>query len=82
MGEPGGLQSMGLQRVHEVATTERIHFKLPKFPTDTSVRGFPIVWEVLLLHDSSPGWDSVPISFVSVSLFYILSYLVWKRLGC
>ena len=50
----------------EVDTTERLHFKLPKFPTDTSVRGFPIVWEVFLLHDSSQGWDSV---LISLSLF-------------
>ena len=30
----------------------------------------------------SPGWVSVPKSFVSVFVFYILSYLLLKRLGC
>ena len=30
----------------------------------------------------SPGWVSVPKSFVSVFVFYILSYLFLKRSGC
>ena len=30
----------------------------------------------------SPGWVSVPNSFVSLFLFYILSYLLLKRMGC
>ena len=39
------------------------------------------VWE-LLLHSSCPWWVSVPKSFVSVFVFYILSYLILKRLCC
>ena len=30
----------------------------------------------------SPGWVSIPNSFVSLFIFYILSYLLSKRLGC
>ena len=30
----------------------------------------------------TPGWISVPKTFVSVFVFYILSYLLLKRLGC
>ena len=46
------------------------------------VGGFPAVWKCLFLHNPSPGWVSVPKSFVSVFVFYILSYLLLKRLGC
>ena len=28
-----------------------------------------------------PGWSSVPTSFVSFSVFYIFSYLLWKTMG-
>ena len=30
----------------------------------------------------SPGWVSVPNSFVSLFIFYILSYLLLKTMGC
>ena len=30
----------------------------------------------------SPGWVSIPNSFVSLFVFYILSYLLSKRMGC
>ena len=46
------------------------------------------LWEGFLLCGNfsfmppSPGWVSIPKSFVSVVVFYILSYLLWKRLGC
>ena len=30
----------------------------------------------------SPGWVSIPNSFVSLFIFYILSYLLSKTLGC
>ena len=46
-------------------------------------------WEGLLLCGNfssfttpSPGWVSVPNSFVSLFVFYILSYLLLKRMGC
>ena len=42
--------------------------EIPKLPTDQLVRGFPCVWK--LLH------DSVPNPFVSLFVFYILSYLL------
>ena len=47
------------------------------------------MWEGLLLFGNfssfmtpSPGWVSVPNSFVSLFVFYILSYLLSKRMGC
>ena len=30
----------------------------------------------------STGWVSIPNSFVSLFVFYILSYLLWKIMGC
>ena len=46
-------------------------------------------WEFFLMFgDFSPfktpslGWISVPTSFVSLSIFYILSYLLSKTMGC
>ena len=46
------------------------------------------LWEGFLLCGNfssttpSPGWISIPKSFVSVLIFYILPYLLSKRLGC
>ena len=46
------------------------------------------LWEVFLLCGNfsfmtpSPGWVSIPQCFVSVFIFYVLSYLLSKRLGC
>ena len=54
--------------------------EIPELPTDPPVRGFLIVWK-LLLHDS-PGQVSIPNSFASLLVFYILSYLLSKRMGC
>ena len=34
--------------------------EIPKLPTDLTVRGFPHVWKLLLLHDSLPGTDLRP----------------------
>ena len=54
-----------------------------KLPTDLLVTVFPAVWKLLLLHDSPrPGWVSIPNFFVSLFVFYILSYLLLKRMGC
>ena len=55
--------------------------KIPKLPTDMPVGGFHTGWK-LLLHASPTGWVSMPKPSVSVAVFYILSYLLWKRLGC
>ena len=51
--------------------------EIPKCPTDPLVRGFPAVWKLLLLHDRSPS-----LTLVSLFVFYILSYLLSKRMGC
>ena len=61
--------------------------EIPKLPTDLPVRGFPGVWKLLLYKFMSPslGWISVPTSFVSLFIFYILSYLLSKTMclsGC
>ena len=56
--------------------------EIPKLPTDMPVRWFPTMWKCLLLHDTLSRTVSIPKSFVSVSIFYILSYLLSKRLGC
>ena len=55
--------------------------EIPKFPTDPPVRGFPSTWE-LLLHESLPRRVSIPNTFVSLFFFYILSYLLFKKMGC
>ena len=55
--------------------------EIPRLPTDPHVRGFPTVWK-LLLQTPSPGWVSIPNSFVSPFVFYILSCLLLKRMGC
>ena len=44
--------------------------------------GFLLCGNVSSFTTPSPGWVSVPKSFVSVFVFYILSYLLLKRLGC
>ena len=56
--------------------------EIPKLPTDSPVRGFPGVWKLLLFHDSLLGTSLCPNSFVSLCIFYILSYLILKRMGC
>ena len=55
--------------------------EIPKLPTDPPVRVFPGVWKHLLLQDSLPRIVSIPNSFVSLFVFYILSYLLLKRMG-
>ena len=37
--------------------------EIPKLPTDLPVRGFPIVWKLLLLHDSLSGMGLHPSLF-------------------
>ena len=55
--------------------------EIPKLPTGPLVRGFPGFWK-LLLHNSLPRMGFIPNSFVSLLIFYILSYLLLKRMGC
>ena len=46
-------------------------------------------WEGFLVFENfssftppSPGWVSIPNSFISLCVFYILPYLLLKRMGC
>ena len=55
--------------------------EIPNFPTDPPMRGFPGVLKLLFMTPSQ-GWVSVPNSFVSLFIFYILSYLLLKTMGC
>ena len=55
--------------------------KIPKLPTDPPARGFPVFGNFSLT-TPSPGWVSIPNSFVSLLIFYILSYLLSKIIGC
>ena len=73
-GEPGGLPSMGSHRVgHDWSDLAvAVAAEIQKLPTASLVRGFP----------ASPGWVSIPNSFVSLFVFYNLSYLLSKRMGC
>ena len=63
-------------------------FEIPELPTDPPVKGFPGVWKLFSFMTPSPGRVSVPNSFVSLfiffilSLFFILSYLLSKTMGC
>ena len=59
----------------------RLPSEIQKLPPDLPVRGFPGDWKLPLLR--LPSQDgSVPSSFVSLFIFYILSYLLWKTMGC
>ena len=58
----------------------RLPSEIRKLPPDPPMRGFPGVWK-LLYWDSLPGRISVPSSFVSLFIFYILSYLLSKTMG-
>ena len=51
--------------------------EIPKLPTDPPVRGFPIVWKLLLLHDFLPRSPSL-----TLFVFSLLSYLLVERMGC
>ena len=55
--------------------------EIPKLPTDPPVRGFPGVWKLLLFR--LPSWDGSPsLTLLSLFIFYILSYLLSKTVGC
>ena len=60
--------------------TVMLSSEIPKLPIDLPVRGFPTVRK-LLLHYSHSRWVSIPNSLVSLFVFYILSYLLLKRMG-
>ena len=52
----------------------------PKLPTDPLF--FLVFGNFSSFKSPSPGWVSVPNSFVSFFIFYILSYLLLKTIGC
>ena len=54
--------------------------EIPKLPTDPLF--FLVFGNFPSFKSPSPGWVSVPNSFVSFFIFYILSYLLLKTIGC
>ena len=54
----------------------------PRLATDSAVRVFPGVWKPLFFKTPFPGWISIPISFVSLFIFCIFSYLLLKTMAC
>ena len=56
--------------------------EVPRLTTDSPVRVFPGVWKSLFFKIPFSGWISVPMSFVSLFIFYIFSYLLFKTMGC
>ena len=54
---------------------------VPRLATDSAMRVFPGAWKPLF---KTPflGQRSIPASFVSLSVFYIFSYLLSKKIGC
>ena len=55
---------------------------VPRLTTDSSVRVVPGVWKPLFFKTPFPGWISIPISFVSLFIFCIFSYLLLKTMAC
>ena len=60
----------------------RLPSEIWKLLPDPPVRGFPGCLETSSIMSPFLGWVSVPISFVSLFIFYILSYLLLKAMGC
>ena len=56
--------------------------EIPRLTTDPLERVFPGVWKLLFFKTPFPGRISVPTSFVSLFIFYLLSYLFSKTMGC
>ena len=57
-------------------------FEVPRLATDQPVGVFPGFWKLPFFLTPFPGWISIPTSFVSLFIFYILSYLLLKTMGC
>ena len=56
-------------------------YEVPRLTTDSPVRVFPGVWELLFFRTPFPdGSPSLPL--VSLFIFYIFSYLLSKTMGC
>ena len=75
------LQTTRFRSIKGPTLLVRLPSEFWKLPVDLPVRGFPGVWKLLLFYDSLPR-ISVPNSFVSLFIFYILSYLLLKTMGC
>ena len=56
--------------------------EVPRLATDSPVRVFPDVSKLIFFKTPFPGRISVPTSFVSLFIFYILSYLLSKTMCC
>ena len=56
--------------------------EIPSLTTDPLERVFPGVWKLLFFKTPFPGRISIPTSFVSLFVFYILSHLLLKTMGC
>ena len=56
--------------------------EISKLLTDPPVRGFLLFGNFSSFTTPSPVWVSVPNSFLSPFVFYILSYFLSKRMGC
>ena len=57
--------------------------KIPRLTTDPPVRVFPGVRKLLSFFKTPfLGWISIPTSFISMFIFYILSYLLLKTINC
>ena len=52
------------------------------FPQTCQCEGFPVFGNFLYIKTPFPGWISVPSSFVSLFIFYMLPYLLSKMMGC
>ena len=55
--------------------------EIPRFPTDPSEKYF-LVFGNFSFKTPFLGWISIPTSFVSLFIIYILSYLLLKTMGC
>ena len=56
--------------------------EISKLLTDPPVRGFLLFGNFSSFTTPSPVWVSVPNTFLSPIVFYILSYFLSKRMGC
>ena len=56
--------------------------RFKELPPDPPVQGFPGIWKLPLIKTPFPGQISILSSFVSLFIFYILSYLLSKTMGC
>ena len=55
---------------------------VPRLTTDSAVRVFPGVWNLLFFETPFLGRSSIPTSFVSLFIFCIFPYLLSKTMGC